>query len=363
VSSQWRKISEHLEMRKGKRKTSYRVNFRQGEISLRQVIDERFCDKLKDAKGEASRLIHEAKYGKPRERQVLVRNSELVEQLLKEATTQDPATLAIKENILGKHLLPWLDEHYPMAANLNAETWPKYKLFKRSINPTIALENHSKYFRMLSNRAFELGLVSQKIRVRFSVKKEDFRESGQVISPDEEGKILEACNRVWRNRSLIQRDTGMRPGEVRRLRKDRVNWNADGTVTIRLLEEDTKTHRYREFVLSSPRAVSALMEQRDFYPDSPFFFAMETDHTRHMDKHLNGWKAALKRAGVKKNFTPHDWRHTYATEMFKRVGLSGAAVVCYQIDMSWETARTVYFHVTAEDTRDLAQYVKDARVA
>lgn len=347
----WKRAAPHLEVRKGKRKTSYRVNYRQGGVVLRDVLE---ATSLPAAKKEAERKIGAARFGPKIEAVAITRCSDLGEKLLAESATQDQATQAIKENIFGKHLIPWLDAHCPLASDLTVETWPQYKLYKRGINPTIALENHSKYFRMLVNRAHELGILKQRIRVRFSVKKEDFRKPGQVITAEHEAKILAECNRVWRNRSIIQRDTGMRPGEVRKLRKDRVRWNSDGSVTVMLLEEDTKTHRYREFIVRSTRAVAAFREQRDFYPDSPFLFAMETDHRRPMDKHTGAWKAALKRAGITQDYTPHDWRHTFATETFKAVGLSGAAIVCYALDMSWEMARTVYFHVSAEDTKELA---------
>lgn len=362
----WKTVGPHLQIREGKRKISYRVRFRQSfrgrKIYVNEVLEGEFKS-VKAAQKEADRLIGEAKFGAPREAKSLRRCDEIAEQLLKESVAKDDAaTYAIKENIFCKHLIPWLNDNCPYASELNAETWPKYKIYKRSLNPTIALENHSKYFRMLSNRAFDLGIVSQKIRVLFNTKKEDFREKGQVISREDEAKILAACNQTWRHRAILQRDTGMRPGEVRNLLKDRVTFLND-CVLVRLLEEDTKTNRAREFLIRSTRAIEALRAQARRYPGSPYFFPMETDNTRPMDKHLNGWKSALKRAGVNQRYTPHDWRHTFATQMFQEVGVQGSMALCYALDMSLDVAREVYLHLNAEDTRVIADFIARAVAA
>lgn len=378
----------YLEIRDGKRKTSYRVNYRGEGLDLRQVLRGEFKS-WKGALAEADRLIGVAKYGPAAQAGAnpleLVRCEEIGAQLIAESAGQDESTIDGKTRIIEKHLLPWLNEHYPYASSLTVDTWPQYKLFKRGIDPTVALENHVKYFRMIARRVFERGILKQKIRVTFNVKKEEFREKGHVIPAEHLDAMLKACekviddagkctfagNAVWRDRVILQRDTGMRPGEVRRLAKSRVRFaERDGRryAVIHLLEEDTKTHREREFEVHSARAVAVLWRRCG---SSPFLFPMSTDPMRPMDKHLKGWHAMLKRAGVilgseehpviLPHYTPHDLRHTYATEMFKLC--KEPAVLCYQMDLSLEVAQDVYLHFNAADTAKVAQAVVEARVA
>lgn len=359
----WRLIFPNLEVYEGRRRTSYRINLRvRGKRVRKLLTPERGEFKsLQQVKKVAEKIIADLRFGPKTPPPALVRCEEIAEQLLRESLEQDTATQESKRNTFRRHLIPWLNENCPYAGELSVETWKNYKIYKRSIKPTIALENHYKYFQMLANRAFEKRILPAKIRIPFSVKRDDFREEGRVISPEDEAKILAAANRVWRSRSIIQRDTGMRPGEVRNLRKERVTFNSDGTATVRLLEGDTKTHRRREFVVKSERAVATLKVQRDYYPDSPYFFASEKDHQKPMDKHQKGWRNALARAGIKTRYTPHDWRHTYATEMFKKLGLAGAGTLCYQLDMSLVTAQTVYLHLSSADTVHLADVVAAKR--
>lgn len=360
----WVKVSDHLEMRKGNRKTSYRVNFRQGNVKLRQVIR---GASLAEIRKEAQRMIYEAQFGPKKTPANFLRNEEIARQLVLESGSQKLKTQEIKALILEKHLTPWLNECYPYAQDLTVETWPKYKAYKRAINPTIALENHVKYFRMLRKRAFELGALRILFPVKFDLKKEEFRAEGQVIPKEHEAALLAAANTVWRDRSILQRDTGMRPGEVRLLKKERVRFEVRGTKRIAVVElvaDEVKTHRDRSFEVHSDRAVEVLF-RRFQEVNSPYFFKMETDRNRPMDKHLNGWKSAIRKANKRllvaglapmpTSYTPHDWRHTYADEMFKCTGPDKWASLSYQLDMSLETAMKTYIHFKTSDTQGVAE--------
>lgn len=375
----WKSFAQHIEVREGARKTSYRVNYRRGKVSLRDVIPGDWSSPAEMNKRERDKLerkvqemIYEASHGRPKTPAAFVRNEDLAEQLIQEAESQDEATYDGKRRIFRKHLIAWLNDHYPHASDLTVETWPKYKAFKRAADPTIALENHVKYFRMLRKRAFELGLIKQLFPVKFDLKKEEFREAGQVITAAEEALILKHANRTWRDRSVLQRDTGMRPGEVRKLKKTRVAFETRGgqrIAVVSLVAQETKTHRDRSFEVHSERAVEVLW-RRACEGDSPYFFPMETDPERPMDKHLNGWKSCLRRANeeaqksggsVNQTLTPHDWRHTYADEMFKKTSPADWASLCFQLDMSLETAQGTYIHFKTSDTRGVAALVARER--
>lgn len=383
----WKKIPDkkcpyYLQIREGKFRTSYRVFYRAHGLNLREVLEGDFSG-WKEALGAADKIIYKARFGERAEERAQIRNEEIAKQLIAESAGQDQATIEGKTNIFENHLIPWLNEHYPYANSLTVETWPRYKLFKRQGNASMSLQAHVKYFRMLANRVFELGLVKPKIKIRFNVKKEEFREPGRVIPDDELARIIEVANfrksltadgkpshgqgpRVWYCRIITQRDTGMRPGEVRELRKGPVTLPngrvlpanvefVDGALIVRLFEEDTKTHRYREFLVRSQRVLEALTDRARRHPESPYFFPMAGDPSRPMDKDLGTWAAILKRAKVTAPYTPHDLRHSYATEWFQKT--KNYATLCYQLDMSLEMAQETYLHLSAKDTSELADMI------
>lgn len=373
----WKKVPRapyYLEIWAGPYRTSYRVNFRGEGINLRKTLEPPtppgHFETWKRALVEADRLIAEARFGNKATPKELVRNEDIIQQLLSESETNDDlATRQIKRNIFLKHLLPWLNEHFPYAATLTVATWPAYKKFKREERATIALENHYKYFAMLAKRVWELGLIPTKLSVRFNVKKEDFRATGLVIPNDHFALMLAAATPKhfmklpkamlpkWRDRMVLQRRTGVRPGEGRELEKSRVTRGV-GYAVIDIPAEKSKTHIGRKFKVRDPDVLE-LIDRRLDLVDGPYFFPSEKRSDRPMDKGLNGWYGMLERAfdPEKKGlllpeYTPHDLRHTYATEMFKKT--NKYAQLCYQLNMSLEMAQEVYIHLNENDTEDLA---------
>lgn len=147
---------------------------------------------------------------------------------------------------------------------------------------------------------------------------------------------------------IIQRLTGQRPGLVRELRKDRLDREAG---VLRIQKQDSKNRRAYEFQVPAP--VMLILEERLPSP-SPYFFPSETNSQRPMDKHLNGWKSALRKAGVNPKYTPHDLRHTRLTELFRTPGINHA-LTCYQHDLSLDEAMRTYIHFEAKDTLVIAQ--------
>lgn len=81
------------------------------------------------------------------------------------------------------------------------------------------------------------------------------------------------------------------------------------------------------------------------------------------NKEMNLRDAAEGKEPMPEDYTPHDWRHTYADEMFKRTGPAQWAALCYQLDMSLETAQKVYIHFQTSDTRGVAEIVAEGRAA
>jgi integrase len=290
----------------------------------------------------------------------LIRSEDLCRDLVALRRSDAPATYEQIESMMRNHLIPWLNENCPYVNQLDSTHWDQYKSFKRLENPTVALFNHWKFFVMFAKAAFEKGFIKKKLNIRFKEKKEDFRKEGMLLPEDHTNLIVLHANQVWRDRVTIQRDTGMRPGEVRRLAKSRVEFVGDYAV-IRLRKEDTKTRQPREFIVRSVRVLEVL--RRRMAGESPFFFPARGNPQSPMDRCLSGWEGAIKRANLElekarmplmpTDYTPHDLRHTYATREFKRPG-AVIAVICYQLGMSLEEAQKTYLHFKASDTRALA---------
>ncbi len=358
----WEKVEKapyFLEVRKGKYRTSYRVIWRGEGLDIRETLKGSFRN-WREAAAAAEKIIAEQRFGKQKPVAEYVLSETLCDEIVELKKSKDPATYAQAELFFRLHLKPFLAEHCPYATELNATTWLKYKNWMRLKNPKVALFNHWKFFVQLAKYAFEKGLIPAKLKLEYSEQREDFRERGLVIPDADFWKMVEAATpkhfgkleRVqpkWRDRILIQRFTGMRPGEVRDLLKDR--WDTEAKV-ISLRKEDTKTRQPRSFVVESELVIE-ILDRRLKRVEGPYFFPSEACEAKPMAKSLNGWNAILKRAGVSADFTPHDLRHSYLTGMFKTS--SNPALICYQAGLSLEEAQKTYLHFTAADTRAIAQ--------
>lgn len=356
--TEWKKIPKapyYLEIREGRYKTSYRVAYRGEGHDLRQNLKGEFKN-WKDALKVADKLISEARFGKKAPPKSAVRTEKLCDEIVKLKESKAPATYQQAEIFFRVHIKPYLNEHCPYAADLNATVWLNYKNALRLKNPTVRLFNHWKFFTMLFKYAHQKGLIPAPVKLEYSEEREDFREKGYLIPEAEIDRLIESTSsKAWKDRITLQRRTGMRPGEVRNLRKDRVRFTDKGTI-ISLRKEDTKTRQARAFLVTATDAVS-MLKRRVVKVESPYFFPMETDKSRPMDKHLAGWKAGIKKAGLNPKYTPHDLRHSYASVMFQRT--KNHAALCYQLGMSLDEAQETYLHLDETHTEEIAELASD----
>jgi integrase len=355
----WQKIPDApdaphwLEIRKGRYKTSYRVNYRAEGLDLRKKLKGDFKN-WKQARLAGEQVIGEAKYGIKEKPKSQIRCEDLCAEILKLAESKASATYALTALFLNKHLTPYLNDHCPYAADLNPTVWLNYKHALRVKNPTVSLFNHCKFFRMLCRYAFEKGILPAPIKIDFDEKREDFRAEGHVIPDADFAKMLAHAKPNWKDRLILQRRTGMRPGEVRHLKKDRLK-PASGGFIVSLRKEDTKTRQARSFLVTAADAVELLARRLAASPGS-YLFPSEADSSKPVGRHLESWQTILKHADVNPDYTPHDLRHSYATDMFKRT--SNHVTLCYQLGMSLQEAQRTYIHNRLEDTAEIAEIAK-----
>jgi hypothetical protein len=376
----WVKIPDApywLEIWKGPYKTSYRVFFRADGISIRKKLKGDFKS-WKDAKKAGEILIGETKYGRKKKAKSEVATETLCDEIIGLSKTKSEATYEQTDIFMRVHIKPYLRgecayekkkvkgqeiiepcQHRPYidqgacpyASDLNPTTWLMYKTHIRLHRPTVALFNHWKFFGMLFNYAHGKGILPKPIKLEFDEEKEDDRKPGILMSDEEFRKLIGASEPTWVHRSSLQRMTGQRPGVIRKLRKNQVNFDT-GVVLVE--KADSKNRRRYSFVLPE-QALETLKGRllRKNVMASPYFFPQSGDPSQPMDRSLTGWHSAIARAGINPDFTPHDLRHTFLTHKFK--SSPNPALVCYQCDLSLEEAMKTYIHFSAEDTRGLAE--------
>lgn len=350
---------------------SFWVRHRKKDLYLEQKIEGRINSWV-DAHKLGIELIDTARGFKKlgKEDPDMIRCEVLAKEIVALKKGKSDSTYEGNEIMARVHVIPYLNEHCPFVRDLNGPVWESYKIYKRLNNPTVALFNHWKFFLNLGKYARQKGAIKERIVFEFDEEKEDFRKEGMLI-PDEHFKLmLRHANQTWRDRMIMQRLTGMRPGEVRCLQRDRVEFGEDHAV-FKLKKEDTKTRMPRNFAVVSAEILE-ILRRRCNHPQSVFLFPARGKPGQCMDKGPAGWKSAIEAANIElateaekrgekaalipTDYTPHDLRHTYLTHEFKKPGNSHA-LICYQAGLSLEEAQATYLHFNAADTLAMAKAI------
>lgn len=361
----WEKIDgapHWLEIRHGKRKISYRVNYRAKGVNLVRTLDGDF-ETWRKAEKAGDKLITQAKTAGVPLSPDLIRCEDLLDEQVEIAkASRAEATYKQKEIMVRVHLKPWLNANCAYVKDLNATVWDLYRAFKRRQNPNVTLKAHAEVFGGLVAYACRKGILSRGFVIDYDRERDDFAEDGMVIPkedlvamlkakplPPKPGKPYPYAKAIyyfesWRDRIIIQRATGMRPGEVRLLKKDRVVVVGDRAV-IRLKKEDTKTRQARSVPVAHPGVVEIL--RRRMEGESPYLFPQREDQTQPVGANLDGWYLILERAQVNMAYTPHDLRHTYLSDMFRNS--NNPALICHTCGLSLEEAQDTYLHFSEDD--------------
>jgi integrase len=379
-----KKASRYLEFRDGARgRRIWRVNCREyheqlvegrkvrKRISLRHVLKGPFKT-WKEASQACEEAVYTARYGKARTAATaLVRCEDLVKRIMElfydpKKDTNEHKTWEHADNHYRCHIVPWLNEHCPYAKDLTALVWVAYKVFRVSANPRAAIRHDRTYFAKMMKLAVTEKILDKPFELAYDPKKEDKREEGKVIPAVHMAKILEHAPRVstkWLDRIIVQRKTCMRPGETRKLRKDRVTFHLRRepghdlpflVMKISLKAEDVKTRDPRSFYVRDLEVIRTLCRRHEIAGDSPYYFtAQASGGTKPMGQDLGGFESILDRAGLdRKLYTPHDFRHTGITELVRRT--NQYAQICEMVGMSLEELDETYCHLNEDDTLGVA---------
>lgn len=400
--TQWQKVPKakyYLEIRKGRYRESYRVNYRANGVTLRQKLEGDF-KRWQDAEEEAERLIAEKRFGEATPEEGGERIEDTCDKLvaLKKPPLLSVATHEQIEIFTRVHFKPYFRGECPyveagakcphesyivpcvFSSKLTPAHWLSYKAHFRLHRPSSPLFNHWKYMTMLFKFSFERGLLERPVTLAFNQKKEDAKKEGQLIPNYLFRVFLRCANTTWRRRATIGRFSGQRPGLICRLRKSQVDLT---TGLVKVEKGDSKNRKAYEFKLEEVSLVE-LRAQAMRYPDSPYFFPNERNHRRHMDRCLTGWHSAWAaartllleqsgeaaaagdqeraflldsqareiRAEGENAFTPHDLRHTCLTEIALTPGIK-PFVEAHEHDLSVAMWDETYAHVDRSKVKDI----------
>lgn len=168
--------------------------------------------------------------------------------------------------------------------------------------------------KMVFRVAVEWGYVSEDANPTVVVKMqhEDIKIK-DVLDDDEYERLLAELPEPARRAVLVAGETGMRRGELERLTWEDVDFVARGVGELRIML--AKNHQFRVIPLTDERLRSLLLQMKAEatpHPKAPVF-------PKVVDNRVI--KAAIRRLGISKYITLHNFRHQFCTTSLE-VGMS-----------------------------------------
>jgi integrase len=172
-------------------------------------------------------------------------------------------------------------------------------------------------------------------KIRIDLKAEPKRE--RVLTYDEEGRLLNEASPYLRDMIVLALNTGMRQGEILKLRAEHVNIEARAIVVT---AENSKSKRARRIPLNA-RALEAL---RPLAARPGFVF--QKTRGQGFGRIGCGFKAACVRAKIA-DLRFHDLRHTFETRNLE-AGANPAIIVKIMGHHSIPFSMEHYFHASPD---------------
>lgn len=163
----------------------------------------------------------------------------------------------------------------------------------------------------------------------------------EMVTYDELQLLLKAC-RNPRDKALISLlwDSGVRASELLLLKCKNFQKSQDALYATLNVEIDSKTYKHRTIVLTGDSVVrvSEWLQERDFKPEEPLFVGIGKEKPgKPLD--YNDLRSILRkviaRSGLKKNISPHLFRHSAAT----RLATENIPMQVFVKQMGWASNR------------------------
>jgi len=162
--------------------------------------------------------------------------------------------------------------------------------------------------RVLFNLAVKLHLavINPVIGVKFFPEPNRY---SRVLAPEEEQRYLDAASPLLRDVATVMLETGLRPGEVCRLRVSDVDLQLR-SISVR----SGKTACSQRHIPLTRRAL-AVLQHRALQTGSEWLFPSPYDPERSVTRVNRAHEAATARANIRPGFRLYDLRHTALTRM------------------------------------------------
>lgn len=194
--------------------------------------------------------------------------------------------------------------------------------------------------RRMLGKAAEWGLIAAAPKIKLV--KEQGRSA--IIDPEAEFKLLAAAKQPLRDVLMIILDSGMRPGEVFRMRWEDIAWDR-GMIFI----PRGKTLRSRRFIPMSERVTEALNARRYGQTEGWVFPSDSVDG--HLTTVAKAFEEARKAAGLSKSIVLYSARHTFATKVMGATG--DLSLVMRALGHTNAQTAMIYQHPSLERVRTI----------
>ncbi len=201
------------------------------------------------------------------------------------------------------------------------------------------VQGHVNFMRLALRDLLDVDKLPRALDKALYVRPPPEKIVGRLVADEDFAKLLLACcdsgkqastlpkTELWQAVCWVSRDSGFRPEETLSLNVGDVVWDGFRGATLNLRPDapDLKTGSRPVYV---SRCVAALRTWIGLHPDgtnpqAPLFTAVR-DRSGHQRMSYQSWNAGLRRlalraginhsTGRSKPLTPHDFRHTRATE-------------------------------------------------
>jgi integrase len=195
--------------------------------------------------------------------------------------------------------------------------------------------------RRMLGKAAEWGMIPVAPKVKLV--KEEGRSA--VIDAEAELKLLGAAKQPLHDVLTIMLDTGMRPGEVFRMRWEDIAWDR-GMIFI----PRGKTPRSRRFVPMSDRVTRALEARRKTPHTEGWIFPSDSE-PGHLTTVAKAFEEARTSAKLSKEIKLYSARHTFATKVMGATG--DLSLVMRALGHTNAQTAMIYQHPSLEKVRSI----------
>jgi integrase len=163
--------------------------------------------------------------------------------------------------------------------------------------------------RLMLGKAREWGMVGAIPRVKLAKEKRRSR----MIGPVEEEALLKVAKPSLRDTLILIDDSGMRPEEIFRMRKDLIDWRG-----MFYRNPDGKTDEARRFIPLTDRMLEILKRRMD--GESPWVFPSKRSASGHLTTIAKQFQAAREAANLPDDLVFYCGKHGFCTDVMRRTG-------------------------------------------